>query len=101
VLRDTDRFKSKILRVRPGHRLSYQSHRHRSEHWIVVSGRPEVVIDGVVHALAPGDHIAIPQGARHRIHNPGEEGVEIVEVQLGSYFGEDDIERYEDDYQRS
>jgi len=101
VLRDTDRFKSKILRVTPGHRLSYQSHRHRSEHWIVVRGRPEVTLDGAVHRLAPGDHIAIPRGARHRIANPGDELVEIVEVQLGTYFGEDDIERFEDDYERA
>ena len=101
VLRDTDRFKSKILRVDPGHQLSYQSHRHRSEHWVVVAGRPEVVLDGDVHALAPGAHIHIPQGARHRIRNPGGEPVEIVEVQLGDYFGEDDIVRYEDDYERS
>jgi mannose-1-phosphate guanylyltransferase/mannose-6-phosphate isomerase len=100
VLRDTERFKSKVLRVDPGHRLSYQSHRHRSEHWVIVRGRPEVVLDGEVLKLGPGDHVFIPAGARHRIGNPGEEPVELVEVQLGSYFGEDDIVRYEDDYQR-
>lgn len=101
VLRDTERFKSKLIRVHPGQQLSYQSHRHRSEHWVIVAGHPEVVLDDAVHRLAPGDHIAIPQGARHRIRNPGGEPVEFVEVQLGSYFGEDDIVRYEDDYQRS
>lgn len=101
VLRDTDRFKSKVIRVHAGQQLSYQSHRHRSEHWVIVAGHPEVVLDDAVHRLAPGDHIAIPQGARHRIRNPGSEPVEFVEVQLGSYFGEDDIVRYEDDYQRS
>jgi len=101
ILRDSDRFKSKLLHVRPGHRLSYQSHRHRSEHWVIVAGRPEVVLDDVVHRLAPGDHIHIPQGAKHRIRNPGTETVELVEVQLGTYFGEDDIVRYEDDYERS
>jgi len=101
VLRDTDRFKSKIIRVRPGQRLSYQSHRHRAEHWVIVEGHPEVVLDDEVHALAPGDHIHIPLGARHRIRNPGEETVVFVEVQLGDYFGEDDIVRYEDDYDRS
>ncbi len=100
VLRDTERFKSKVLRVLPGHRLSYQSHRHREEHWVVVAGHPEVVLDGEVHRLAPGQHIHVPRGARHRIVNPGSETVEIVEVQLGSYFGEDDIVRYEDDYDR-
>jgi mannose-1-phosphate guanylyltransferase/mannose-6-phosphate isomerase len=101
VLRDTDRFKSKILRVDPGQRLSYQSHAHRREHWVVVRGRPQVTLDGEVHALAPGDAISIPTGAKHRIANPGEEPVEIVEVQLGDYFGEDDIVRYEDDYERT
>ncbi len=100
VLRDTDRFKSKILRVAPGHRLSYQSHRRRSEHWVVVAGRPRVILDGAARDLAPGDHAFIPAGAKHRIENPTAEPVEIVEVQLGDYFGEDDIERYEDDYDR-
>lgn len=100
VLRDTERFKSKILRVEPGHRLSYQSHRRRCEHWVVVAGRPRVVLDGETRDLAPGDHAFIPIGARHRIENPTAEPVEIVEVQLGDYFGEDDIERYEDDYDR-
>ena len=101
VLRDTERFKSKILRIDPGHRLSYQSHARRSEHWVVVRGRPEVTLDGEVRALAPGDAVFIPTGARHRVANPGDEPVEIVEVQLGDYFGEDDIVRYEDDYERS
>lgn len=100
VLRDTERFKSKVLRVDPGQRLSYQSHRHRSEHWVIVRGRPEVVLDGEVLRPGPGEHVFIPAGAKHRIANPGEEPVELVEVQIGSYFGEDDIIRYEDDYQR-
>lgn len=100
VLRDTDRFKSKILRVAPRQRLSYQSHRCRSEHWVVVAGRPRVLLDGRTRDLGPGDHVFIPLGAKHRIENPTDEPVEIVEVQLGSYFGEDDIERYEDDYDR-
>lgn len=101
ILRDTDRFKSKVIHVRPGHQLSYQSHNHRSEHWVIVAGHPEVVLDDEVLALSPGDHVHIPRGAKHRIRNPGDETVEFVEVQLGSYFGEDDIVRYEDDYDRS
>lgn len=100
ILRDTDRFKSKLIQVLAGQQLSYQSHRHRAEHWVIVSGRPEVVLEGEVHALAPGDHLFIPRGAKHRIRNPTTEPVELVEVQLGDYFGEDDIVRYEDDYQR-
>lgn len=100
VLRDGERFKSKILRVDPGQQLSYQSHTHRSEHWILVRGRPEVVLDGEVLRPRPGEALFIPRGARHRIRNPTDEVVELVEVQLGSYFGEDDIVRYEDDYGR-
>lgn len=101
VLRDTPLFKSKILRVSPGQRLSYQSHQHRSEHWVVIAGQPEVVLDGQVLTPQPGEAVFIPQGAKHRIRNPGAEEVEIVEVQIGSYFGEDDIVRYEDDYARA
>ncbi|HEX2253892.1 MAG TPA: mannose-1-phosphate guanylyltransferase/mannose-6-phosphate isomerase [Thermoanaerobaculia bacterium] len=101
ILRDTEQFKAKILRVSPGRQLSYQSHRHRTEHWVIVRGHPEVVLDDEVHHLGPGEHIQIPQGARHRIRNPGEDTVELVEIQLGTYFGEDDIERYEDDFGRA
>jgi len=101
VLRDEADYKSKIIRVDPGQRLSYQSHRHRAEHWVIVRGRPEVVLDDRVLSLAPGEHVFIPQGARHRISNPGDEPVVFVEVQIGTYFGEDDIERYQDDYDRT
>jgi mannose-1-phosphate guanylyltransferase/mannose-1-phosphate guanylyltransferase/mannose-6-phosphate isomerase len=100
VLRDTERFKSKILRVDPGQRLSYQSHRHRSEHWVIVRGRPEVTIEGELLHPAPGEAVFVPAGAKHRIANPGDRPVELVEIQVGSYFGEDDIVRYEDDYDR-
>lgn len=101
VLRDGDDFKSKVIRVEPGRRLSYQSHEHRAEHWVVVRGRAEVVLDGEVLHLERGDHVFIPQGARHRIGNLGTEPVVFVEVQIGDYFGEDDIVRYDDDFGRS
>jgi len=101
VLRDTDELKSKVIDVDPGQRLSYQSHEHRSEHWIIVRGRPEVILNDESITLAPGDHIHIPQGAKHRIRNPTDEPVTFVEVQLGTYFGEDDITRYQDDYDRT
>jgi mannose-1-phosphate guanylyltransferase/mannose-1-phosphate guanylyltransferase/mannose-6-phosphate isomerase len=101
VLRDEADFKSKVIRVDPGRRLSYQSHEHRAEHWVIVRGRAEVTLDGRLLHMGPGDHVFIPRGARHRIANPGEEPVLLVEVQLGSYFGEDDITRYEDDFGRS
>lgn len=101
VLRDGEDFKSKVIRVEPGRRLSYQSHEHRAEHWVVVRGRAEVVLDGEVLHLGRGDHVFIPRGARHRIGNPGTETVVFVEVQIGEYFGEDDIVRYDDDFGRS
>lgn len=101
VLRTADDFKVKTLQVDPGQRLSYQSHEHRSEHWVIVTGRPEVLLDGEAVQLSPGSYIHIPQGARHRIRNPGDEVVTLVEVQTGTYFGEDDITRYEDDYNRT
>lgn len=101
VLRDEADFKSKVIRVEPGRRLSYQAHRHRAEHWVIVRGRAEVTLDGRLLHLGPGDHVYVPRGARHRIANPGEEPVLFVEVQLGTYFGEDDIERFEDDFGRA
>lgn len=101
VLRDEADFKSKVIRVDPGRRLSYQSHRHRAEHWVIVRGRAEVTLDDRLRHLGPGDHVFIPRGAKHRIANPGDEPVLFVEVQIGTYFGEDDIERYEDDFGRA
>ncbi len=100
VLRDTDAFKSKVIHVNPGQQLSYQSHAKRAEHWVIIRGTPEVVLNDVIHRLKPGESIYIPVGAKHRIRNPGTEVVEFVEVQVGTYFGEDDIVRYQDDYQR-
>lgn len=101
ILRDTDAYKSKVIHVNPGQQLSYQSHAKRAEHWVIIKGEPEVVLNDVVHTLKPGQNIYIPQGAKHRIRNPGKELVEFIEVQVGTYFGEDDIVRYQDDYQRS
>jgi mannose-1-phosphate guanylyltransferase/mannose-6-phosphate isomerase len=102
ILRDTDAFKSKVIHVNPGQQLSYQSHKKRAEHWVIIKGQPEVVLNDVVHKLNPGENIYIPLGAKHRIRNPHPtEVVEFVEVQVGTYFGEDDITRYQDDYKRS
>ena len=101
ILRDTERFKSKVIRVDPGQQLSYQSHAKRAEHWVVIRGNPEVVLNDEVHRPKPGEHIYIPLGAKHRMRNTTKETVEFVEVQVGSYFGEDDIVRYQDDYKRS
>lgn len=101
VLRDTEHFKSKVITVLPGQQLSYQSHKKRAEHWVITRGVSEVVLNDVVHNLKAGESIYIPIEAKHRIRNPSKTQVlEFVEVQVGSYFGEDDITRYSDDYGR-
>ncbi len=100
VLRDESYFKSKIIRVEPGHKLSYQSHEKRAEHWVIVRGQAVVTLNGQEHQLKAGDHIFIPQKAKHRVHNRGLDALEFIEVQIGDYFGEDDITRYEDEYGR-
>ncbi len=101
VLKDSSQFKSKIIRVNAGQQLSYQSHEKREEHWIVTQGHGEVVIDDKTIKVTGGAYIKIPQGSKHRMRNTSAHILEFVEVQLGSYFGEDDIIRYQDDYLRS
>lgn len=100
ILLDTPYFKSKRIIVLPGQRLSYQSHNHRAEHWVVVKGEAEVTLDDNVHVLGVNEHIHIPLQAKHRVANKGTENLEFIEVQTGTYFGEDDIIRYSDDYAR-
>lgn len=100
ILSEHEDYKSKLITVNPGEQLSYQSHAKRAEHWIVISGEAEVVLDDEVHHLSSGEHIHIPQGAKHRMKNPGKEVLHFVEVQTGTYFGEDDIKRYQDNYNR-
>jgi mannose-6-phosphate isomerase len=100
VLDDTSTHKVKRLEVHPGCRLSYQRHSRRAEHWFVTAGTADVTIDGVRHVVTAGQAIDIPRGAAHRIGNAGTEPLVFVEVQHGDYFGEDDIERLEDDYGR-
>jgi mannose-6-phosphate isomerase-like protein (cupin superfamily) len=98
---DTGRgYKVKRIEVEPGHRLSYQRHTHRSEHWLVLTGAATFVIDGDVTTAGPGEHVDVAMGSAHRICNDGDELVVIIEIQRGSYTGEDDIERLEDDYRR-
>ena len=93
--------KVKIIRVNPGQRLSLQSHEKREENWIVIKGIANVQLNDDVISLSVGGSIHIPIGAKHRLHNAHSELLEIIEVQTGTYFGEDDIVRYEDDYQRA
>ena len=93
-------FKVKHITVQPGHRLSLQSHRQRAEHWIVVRGVAQVTRNGETFLVRKNQFTFIPQGATHRLANPGEEPLELIEVQTGDYLGEDDIVRFEDDYGR-
>jgi mannose-1-phosphate guanylyltransferase / mannose-6-phosphate isomerase len=96
-----DRHQVKRIIVRPGQRLSLQKHYHRSEHWIVVRGAARVTINEDVKTVHENESIYIPMGAVHRLDNPGKILLELIEVQTGSYLGEDDIIRLEDDYRRS
>jgi len=96
----SEHFKVKLMTIHPGRRLSYQSHERRSEHWCVVRGTAEVTLDGETHTVHLGESITVPLGAKHRCANAGDVDLVFVEVQLGDYFGEDDIVRYEDDYGR-
>ena len=99
---DDDMFDHKVKRivVDPGKRLSYQQHAKRAEHWFVVSGRATVVLDGLEYELSEGDSIDIEIGQAHRCENRGATPVVFIEVQHGTYFGEDDIVRLEDDFGR-
>ena len=94
-------YKVKRLVVEPGHRISLQRHRFRAEHWVVVAGAPRIIVGGQVRRLKPRGTVDVPRGAWHRIENPGRRPVVIIEVQQGSYLGEDDIIRRQDDYSRA
>ena len=96
-----ERFKVKRIQVKPGASLSLQMHHHRAEHWIVVKGIAEITNGDQVITLKENQSTYIPQGQTHRLANPGTEPLEIIEVQSGSYLGEDDIVRFEDTYGRS
>ncbi len=101
VLEDASSHKVKRIEVRPGHRLSYQRHQQRAEHWFVVSGTAKVTIDGADHVLTAGMAIDIPVRVAHRVANTDKKPLVFIEVQYGNYFGEDDIERLEDDFGRA
>ena len=92
--------KVKRLVVTPGKRLSYQTHARRAEHWYIVAGVATVTLDGEVFERAPGQSVQIPIGTAHRCENRGDVAVVFIEVQTGTYFGEDDIVRLEDDFGR-
>ena len=94
------RFKVKRIQVKPGASLSLQKHHHRAEHWIVVTGTAEITNGDKLLTLTENQSTYIPLGEVHRLANPGTTPLEIIEVQSGSYLGEDDIVRYEDSYGR-
>lgn len=95
------RFQVKRISVKPGASLSLQMHHHRAEHWVVVSGTAQVICDDKTTLLTENESTYIPLGKKHRLHNPGQIPLEIIEVQSGSYLGEDDIIRFDDNYRRS
>ncbi|EHR77684.1 mannose-1-phosphate guanyltransferase [Thermococcus litoralis DSM 5473] len=100
VLEEGERYKIKRLTVLPGKRLSLQRHYHRSEHWVVVRGSAKVKIGEKELLLRPGESTFIPAGVVHRLENPGKVILEVIETQIGEYLGEDDIERFQDDFGR-
>jgi len=95
-----ERHQVKRIVVKPGGRLSLQKHHHRAEHWVVVRGTAEVTVDGVVRLVHENEAVYLPIGCVHRLVNPGKIPLELIEVQVGSYTGEDDIIRIEDIYGR-
>lgn len=100
VLHDGDTCKVKIIEVLPGKRLSLQSHEKRTEFWVIAEGVGLMTLGKFQFTLSAGDKIKIPVKAKHRIENTGDTILKFVEVQTGTYFGEDDIVRYEDDFGR-
>jgi mannose-6-phosphate isomerase-like protein (cupin superfamily) len=100
VLYEEPGLKVKRIMVRPGKRLSLQSHEQRAEDWVIVQGRALFTLDDREFALEPHQAVFIPKRSRHRIENPGTEELVFVEVQTGGYLGEDDIVRYQDDFDR-
>ena len=101
VLSSSDAHQVKNVYILPGKRLSYQRHEKRAEHWFIVSGEARITLDGDSFEMSDGDSIDIAIGMAHRIENIGSEELIFTEVQTGTYFGEDDIERLEDDFGRS
>lgn len=100
VLLDSDICKVKTISVDPGHRLSYQYHNQRREVWTIIAGSGVLTLDGDETHVEKESVVEIPIGSRHRIQNTGSEPLVFIEVQTGTYFGEDDIVRLQDDYKR-
>jgi len=101
ILDDTDRYKVKEITVKPGKRLSLQKHTRRSEYWVVVKGDADIQVGDAIYKKKAGESVFIPSGEKHRLANSGSCPVVIIETQTGDYFGEDDIIRIEDDFNRA
>ena len=101
VIHDEPQYKLKRIELDPGGRISYQYHHKRSEAWTIVNGIGIITLDGVTKEYSKGQTVTIPKRVKHRIENQGKEKIIFIEVQTGTYFGEDDIVRIEDDYNRS
>lgn len=100
VLEEGPRYKVKRIEIKPGHRLSLQAHSKRSEHWVVVEGEALVTLDDRQMTVRPNEAVEVPVGTRHRVASVGDGILVFIEVQCGPYLGEDDIVRFEDDYDR-
>jgi len=100
VLEESPIHKVKRIEVQPGKRLSYQRHKFRAEHWLIVQGEGVMTLDGEIRKVKVGDSVDIAIGELHRIENTSNQELIFIEVQTGTYFGEDDIERVEDDFGR-
>ncbi|CAB4708185.1 unannotated protein [freshwater metagenome] len=100
ILHESSSHKVKCIWVYPGKRLSYQRHQKRAEHWFIISGQALVTHNGAQRTMSSGESIDIAIGDLHRVENTGSADVVFIEVQTGTYFGEDDIERIEDDFGR-
>ena len=100
VLTEAEGYKVKRITVVPGGRLSLQSHKHRAEHWVVVTGTATVTVGKTVQKVSVNEHVHIPLQAKHRLENDTGAPLVLIEVQSGYYLGEDDIIRYEDIYER-
>ena len=100
VITEGSRYKVKCIEVNPGSSLSLQMHHHRAEHWVVAEGTAMVQVDDKTEIIYENQSTYIPIGSKHRLSNPGKIPLKIIEVQSGAYLGEDDIERFDDDYGR-
>ena len=100
IIDEGEKYTIKKIIVRPGGKLSLQSHEHRSEHWLIANGVAEVIIDDIVHSLKVNDHIFIPIGSKHRLSNVGSENLIVIEMWFGDKLDENDIKRYDDIYNR-